>query len=149
MKWLLSIIFLLPILCFSQIKIDDVGDNWILRVDSALKVVKKYDSINYNKILTNCRKVSYWTGNFSTIEDNETILIPQKEIKYGSINNIAAILVHESTHLLIINKKLKYTASDEEVFCYYVELRFLEKIPNVESWLITNAKKMILFYGEK
>jgi hypothetical protein len=147
MKWLLSIIFLLPILCFSQIKIDDVGDNWILRVDSALKVVKKYDSINYNKILTNCRKVSYWTGNFSTIEDNETILIPQKEIKYGSINNIAAILVHESTHLLIINKKLKYTPSEEEVFCYYVELRFLEKIPNVESWLITNAKKMILFYG--
>ena len=147
MKWLLSIIFLLPILCFSQIKIDDVGDNWILRVDSALKVVKKYDSINYNKILTNCRKVSYWTSNFSTIEDNETILIPQKEIKYGSINNIAAILVHESTHLLIINKKLKYTPSEEEVFCYYVELRFLEKIPNVESWLITNAKKMILFYG--
>jgi hypothetical protein len=68
-------------------------------------------------------------------------------MKHSSINNIAAILVHESTHLLIINKKLKYTASDEEVICYYVELRFLEKIPNVESWLITNAKKMILFYG--
>jgi len=147
MKWLLSIIFFLPILCFSQIKIDDVGDNWKLRVDSALQVVKKYDSINYGKILTNCKKVSFWTGNFSTVEEGQTILITQKDMKYSSINNIAAILVHETIHLSIINNKLKYTPAEEEVFCYYVELRFLEKIPNVESWLITNAKKMIIFYG--
>jgi hypothetical protein len=67
-------------------------------------------------------------------------------MKHSSINNIAAILVHESTHLFIINKRLKYTPSDEEVFCYFVELRFLEKIPNVEDWLINNTKKMILYY---
>ena len=55
--------------------IDDVGDNWKLRVDSALQVVKKYDSINYGKILTNCKKVSFWNGSFSTVEDSQTILI--------------------------------------------------------------------------
>lgn len=126
--------------------IDDVGDNWKLRVDSALQVVKKYDSINYGKILTNCKKVSFWNGSFSTVEDSQTILITQKDMKHSSINNIAAILVHESTHLFIINKQLKYTPSDEEVFCYFVELRFLEKIPNVEDWLINNTKKMILYY---
>jgi len=126
--------------------IDDVGDNWKLRVDSALQVVKKYDSINYGKILTNCKKVSFWNGSFSTVEDSQTILITQKDMKHSSINNIAAILVHESTHLFIINKRLKYTPSDEEVFCYFVELRFLEKIPNVEDWLINNTKKMILYY---
>jgi len=126
--------------------IDDVGDNWKLRVDSALQVIKKYDSINYGKILTNCKKVSFWNGSFSTVEDSQTILITQKDMKHSSINNIAAILVHESTHLFIINKRLKYTPSDEEVFCYFVELRFLEKIPNVEDWLINNTKKMILYY---
>ena len=129
--------------------IDDVGDNWKLRVDSALQVVKKYDSINYGKILTNCKKVSFWNGSFSTVEDSQTILITQKDMKHSSINNIAAILVHESTHLFIINKRLKYTPSDEEVFCYFVELRFLEKIPNVEDWLINNTKKMILYYEKQ
>jgi hypothetical protein len=146
MKWLLSVIFLLPIFGHSQMVIDDVGDNWKLRVDSALQVVKKYDSINYGKILTNCKKVSFWNGSFSTVEDSQTILITQKDMKHSSINNIAAILVHESTHLFIINKRLKYTPSDEEVFCYFVELKFLEKIPNVEDWLINNTKKMILYY---
>jgi hypothetical protein len=146
MKWLLYVIFLLPIFGHSQMVIDDVGDNWKLRVDSALQVVKKYDSINYSKILTNCKKVSFWNGSFSTVEDSQTILITQKDMKHSSINNIAAILVHESTHLFIINKRLKYTPSDEEVFCYFVELRFLEKIPNVEDWLINNTKKMILYY---
>jgi hypothetical protein len=146
MKWLLYVIFLLPIFGHSQMVIDDVGDNWKLRVDSALQVVKKYDSVNYGKILTNCKKVSFWNGSFSTVEDSQTILITQKDMKHSSINNIAAILVHESTHLFIINKRLKYTPSDEEVFCYFVELRFLEKIPNVEDWLINNTKKMILYY---
>lgn len=126
--------------------IDDVGDNWKLRVDSALQVVKKYDSINYGKILTNCKKVSFWTGSFSTVEDSQTILITQKDMKHSSINNIAAILVHESTHLKIMNQKLRYTLIEEEIFCYHTELEFLRQIPNVEDWLINNTKKMILYY---
>lgn len=126
--------------------IDDVGDNWKLRVDSALQVVKKYDSINYGKILTNCKKVSFWTGSFSTVEDSQTILITQKDMKHSSINNIAAILVHESTHLKIMNQKLRYTLIEEEIFCYHTELKFLRRIPNVEDWLINNTKKMILYY---
>ena len=99
--------------------IDDVGDNWKLRVDSALQVVKKYDSINYGKILTNCKKVSFWNGSFSTVEDSQTILITQKDMKHSSINNIAAILVHESTHLKIMKQKLRYTLIEEEIFCYH------------------------------
>ena len=126
--------------------IDDVGDNWKLRVDSALQVVKKYDSINYGKILTNCKKVSFWTGSFSTVEDSQTILITQKDMKHSSVNNIAAILVHESTHLKIMNQKLRYTLIEEEIFCYHTELEFLRRIPNVEDWLINNTKKMILYY---
>ena len=63
-----------------------------------------------------------------------------------SINNIAAILVHESTHLKIMNQKLRYTLIEEEIFCYHTELEFLRQIPNVEDWLINNTKKMILYY---
>jgi len=126
--------------------IDDVGDNWKLRVDTALQVVKKYDTINYGKILTNCKKDSFWNGSFSTVEDSQTILITQKDMKHSSINNIAAILVHESTHLKIMNQKLRYTLIEEEIFCYHTELEFLRRIPNVEDWLINNTKKMILYY---
>ena len=146
MKWLVLILFNIPIFGYSQIKIDDVGDNWRLRVDSALQIVKKYDTTNYNVILKYCKNVSFWNGSFSTVEDSQTILITQKDMKHSSINNIAAILVHESTHLKIMNQKLRYTLIEEEIFCYHTELEFLRRIPNVEDWLINNTKKMILYY---
>ena len=147
MKWLLLIICLLPIFGYSQIVIDDVGDNWRLRVDSALQIVKKYDLISYDVILDNCKKISFWNGVYSTVEDSQTIVITRKDIKGSCLNNIAAILVHESTHLKIMKQKLKYDLIEEEIFCYYTELEFLRRIPNVEEWLINHTKKMIIYYG--
>lgn len=149
MKWLLLILCSLPIFGYSQITIDDVGDNWKLRVDSALQIVKKHDLVNYGIILDNCKKVSFWNGGYSTVEDSQTIVITRKDIKSSCLNNISAILVHEATHLKIINQKLKYTPIEEEIFCYYTELEFLRRIPNVEDWLINNAKKMIIYYGKQ
>ena len=146
MKWLVLILFNIPIFGYSQIKIDDVGDNWRLRVDSALQIVKKYDTTNYNVILKYCKNVSFWNGNFSTVEDSQTVVITRKDVIHSCLNNISAILVHESHHLRIINQKIKYTPIEEEVFCYYTELEFLKRIPNVEDWLINNAKKMIQYY---
>jgi len=149
MKWLILILFCIPIFGQSQIKIDDVGDNWRLRVDSALQIVKKYDTTNYNVILKYCKNVSFWNGNFSTVEDSQTVVITRKDVTHSCLNNISAILVHEATHLKIINQKLKYTPIEEEIFCYYTELEFLRRIPNVEDWLINNAKKMIIYYGKQ
>jgi len=149
MKWLLLIICLLPIFGYSQIVIDDVGDNWKLRVDSALQIVKKYDLVSYGVILDNCKKVLFWNGGYSTVEDSQTIVITRKDIQGSCLNNIAAILVHESTHLKIMKQKLTYTLIEEEIFCYYTELEFLRRIPNVEDWLINNTKKMILYYGRQ
>ena len=146
MKWLVLIIFYIPIFGYSQIKIDDVGDNWRLRVDSALQIVKKYDTTNYNVILKYCKNVSFWNGGYSTVEDSQTIVITRKDIKGSCLNNISAILVHESTHLKIMKQKITYTLNEEEIFCYYTELEFLRRIPNVEDWLITNTKKMIQYY---
>ena len=146
MKWLVLILFYIPIFGYSQIKIDDVGDNWRLRVDSALQIVKKYDTTNYNVILKYCKNVSFWNGGYSTVEDSQTIVITRKDIKGSCLNNISAILVHESTHLKIMKQKITYTLNEEEIFCYYTELEFLRRIPNVEDWLITNTKKMIQYY---
>jgi hypothetical protein len=48
-----------------------------------------------------------------------------------------------------MKQKLTYTLNEEEIFCYYIELEFLTRIPNVENWLINNTKKMILYYGRQ
>lgn len=148
MKWLFFILFFIPLFGYSQIKIDDVGDNWKLRVDSALQIIKKYDTNSYDVVLKYCKNVAFWNGNYSTVEDSETVVITRKDITNSCLNNISAILVHESTHLKIMNEKIKYTPYDEELFCYYTELEFLRKIPNVEFWLINHTKKMISYYGE-
>lgn len=147
----LYLLLLLTILfnpIYSQIKADDVGDGWKLRVDSALTLIKEIDYEKYVLIEEVCNHISYWNGGFSTIEDSTTILITQKDMLYGSINNIAAILVHESKHLFFLKNKIKLPPHDEELRCYKYELDFLVKIPNVEPWLILNAKDKIRLYSD-
>ena len=52
--------------CFSQIKIDDVGDGWKIKVDSAISLIKLVDPDKYEQLKSVCKHVSYWNGNFST-----------------------------------------------------------------------------------
>ena len=85
---LLFVVLFTPI--YSQVKIDDVGDGWKLRVDSAVALIRNTDLDKYGLLIKVCDHVSYWNGGFSTIEDSSTILITQKDMLYGSINNIAA-----------------------------------------------------------
>ena len=73
-------------------------------------------------------------------------MISQKDMNFNSINNIAAILVHESKHLFFLKHNCALTPNDEEIVCYRYELNFLGKIPNVEPWLIQNAKNKIKYY---
>jgi hypothetical protein len=142
---LFFVILFLPI--HSQVKIDDVGDGWKLRVDSAVALIRNTDSDKYKVLIEVCDHISYWNGGFSTIEDSSTILITQKDMLYGSINNIAAILIHETKHLFFLKNKLKLPPHEEELRCYKYELNFLNKVPNVESWLISNAKDKIRLYS--
>ncbi len=88
-----------------------------------------------------------WNGGFSTIEDTSTILITQRDMLYGSINNIAAIIIHESKHLFYLKNHIQLPPHEEELRCYKYELNFLNKIPNVEPWLISNAKEKIKLYS--
>jgi hypothetical protein len=64
----------------------------------------------------------------------------------GSINNIAAAIVHESFHMYRWNNNLERGMNIEECMGYTYELEFLMKIPNVEPFLIEHAKEMIEFY---
>ena len=131
---------------FGQLKVTDVGDGWKNKVDSALLIIKKYDLEKYNVVLETCTVIGYWNESFSTTEGDSVILISTKDMNYGNIYNIAAILVHESMHLYIKQLYVKLLPSNEEVLCYKYELNFLYNIPNVDQWLINNAISKINLY---
>lgn len=133
---------------YSQLKITDVGDGWKNKVDSALMIIKEYDLEKYNVILETCNVIGYWNESFSTTEGDSVILISTKDMNYGNIYNIAAILVHESMHLYIKQLYSKLSVGKEEVICYTYELNFLYKVPNVDQWLIENAVNKIKYYSK-
>jgi hypothetical protein len=149
MKQLLLCLSFIPFFTFSQIKIDDVGDGWKGKVEQALAIVKQYDTEKYNLLIESCTHISYSLLSFSTTENENTILISQKQIMAGNINDLAATLVHESLHLFILKNKLKIPENYEEVVCYTYELEMLLKIPNVEPWLVNHATKQIEFYSNR
>jgi hypothetical protein len=134
MKKLLSgLLFLFITLhSFGQLRVTDVGDGWKEKVDSALKIIQTYDIEKYNVIFETCTLIGYWNESFSTTEGDSVILISTKDINHASINNIAAILVHESMHLYIKQLYAKVSPNREETICYVYELNFLYKVPNVE-----------------
>lgn len=140
---------LIPMITYSQIQIDDVGDNWKQTVTRAIENIKQIDSIRYNILINTCTNVSFWNGDYSTTEDGKIILISQKDMKLNSLNNISAVLVHESYHLCILKNKIKLSIENEEYYTYLYELDFLLKIPNVEIGLIENCLKMIDAYKSK
>jgi len=137
----LSIFF--PFILSAQIKIDDVGDGWKNKVEQAIEVIKQYDPEKYTLLMENCEHISYSLLPFSTTETQNTILIAQKEIIAGNINDLAATLVHESLHLYFWRNNIVFPKNEEEILCYTYELELLFKIPDVESWLINHAKKQI------
>jgi hypothetical protein len=137
----LSIFF--PFILSAQIKIDDVGDGWKNKVEQAIEVIKQYDPEKYTLLMENCEHISYSLLPFSTTETQNTILIAQKEIIAGNINDLAATLVHESLHLYFWRNNIVFPKNEEEILCYTYELELLFKIPNVESWLVSHAKRQI------
>jgi hypothetical protein len=150
MKKLLSgLLFLFITLhSFGQLRVTDVGDGWKEKVDSALKIIQTYDIEKYNVILETCTLIGYWNESFSTTEGDSVILISTKDINHVSINNIAAILVHESMHLYIKQLYAKVSPNREETICYVYELNFLYKVPNAEIWLIENATNKMKYYSK-
>ena len=127
--------------------IDKAGDGWDLQIDSALKVLKNYDMDKYQMVVNNCHEVSFWISNFSsceyTAEGRGRVYVAVKDVKLGSINNLAVRLVHESLHLLLAKNGIVIPADQEENYCYRYELDFINKLPNPEPWLKQHALDQI------
>jgi hypothetical protein len=149
MKQLLSCLsFLLPFALSAQIKVMDVGDGWKDQVNYSLTVIKSIDSIKWKALEQYCSEIGYWNGEYSTSDGKSVIFISTREIKHGDLENIAAILVHESLHLYIANNNIPLDPNVEEILCYFYELEFLEKLEAKQS-LIDHAKKMIKYYSNR
>jgi hypothetical protein len=145
MRIILFIFAFLPIFAFGQIKIDKAGDDWDLKIDSAITLIKNTDT-NYYKILVEyCQHIEIWNGPFSTnyIDKEEgTIVVSVKDIQLNSINNLAAVLVHESCHLIFLKGGIIVDESKEELACYRYEYFFLTQLSNLEPWLLEHTLRM-------
>jgi len=146
MKWLLPLLLVLSQNCYAQIKVPDVGDGWKGKILLAIDKIHDCDSSKYTTLLSVCNEVEFWTGSFATI-DKQSILIPTTELKAGIINDLAAILIHESMHLHLKKNRIRPSVAEEERLCYEYELDFLQKIPGVELWLLNNCKQQIKMYS--
>jgi len=140
---LAALLFLLiPIFCKGQIIVDKAGDGWDLKIDSAINLIKKYDSTKYGLLLKVCDKVEFWNGSYSTNDGKKTIVVSTNDVKLNSINNLASVVIHESFHLYLSEKSLD--TKKEENMCYRYEFSFVEKLPNVEEWLWRHVLKQII-----
>ena len=143
-KFLIISFCYIPTILFSQIKIDDVGDNWKQKVEFSLEIIKNNDRPKYDTLLKYCNHITFWSGKFSTTEDKSTIMISQKDMVSNSSNNLSCVLVHESFHLKNYGKNLDNNF--EEYSAYEYELDFLKKLSGVESWLFTHIERMMSYY---
>lgn len=147
---IISIFLLITTSVFSQITVDDVGDGWKLKVDSALALIERTSPEHWSEVKEYCTNVTFWIGQFSTTTDSSTIMISKRDMNIGSVNNIACIIVHESRHLKIKSLKIQMDYNEEELNCYLWENDFLKLISNPEPWLVRHVIKCIIhFQGDK
>ena len=148
MRFIFAIV-LFPLLLSSQITIPNVGDGWKTKVQQAIEVIKKYDLHKYNVLIYECKQIDFGLASFATSDGKSTIILPVEVLNRGCINDIAACLVHESLHIQFSKAGNRLGEDFEEVICYRWELDFLQKIPNAERWLISNALYQIGVYSTR
>lgn len=143
-------IFLLlsiPIFSKAQIVIDSDNESYKRTISKALEKIALIDSIYYRRILDVCDTVLVRNSNFSTcgydLAGGGKIIISSKDLEIPLLDNICAVLIHESLHLRIDILGMNMNTDDEEIVCYSYELLFLLKIPNVDPGLIEHAKAQI------
>jgi len=144
----ISLLTILTISCQAQ-TIAKAGDGWDLKIDSAIQLIKATDSLKYVVFKDVCQRIDFWKSSFSSvsvIEGDYTILIADADIKLNSINNLAAVLVHESLHLMYIMEDARLTEKEEEYKCYLYELSFIKNLPTPEPWLTANVYEKIQLY---
>jgi hypothetical protein len=145
-RFLIALLFA-PLCASAQIKVDDVGDGWKAKVDSAILVIATVSPHAKALLDSTTIRIEFWLGDRSSTRPDPkgnrgTILLAVDEIELG-VMNIAAVLVHESFHLHIHRIKYKMSATDEEIAAYVWELAFLKQVVGCPAWLIRNAEFQI------
>jgi len=152
MKKLFLLLFLLPFSLFSQINVHKAGDGWDSIVYSAINLIKKTSPYHYAILKDVVQEVEFWNENYSSndvIEGKGVIVISTQDIKLNSINNIAAVLVHESYHLKFLKYGPMLRGYEEEFACYSHELKFLKSLPYVEPDLLAYTQEQVNFWNIK
>lgn len=144
MKWL-TIFLLFPINLFSQINIHKAGDGWDLKVKEALKLIETTSPTHYTLVEEVVQEIEFWNESYSSniIDNGKGVIVIAKGDVEVSINNIAAVIVHESYHLKVLNTKQQLYPSQEEYLSYKHELEFLKLLPNVEHFLVIHCIKQM------
>jgi len=109
-----------------------------------LSLIKTTDTNTFKFVNKHCKKISFWNGEFSTVEGSSTVTIAKGDMQLGSIENIACIIVHESKHLEIIQLGLEFPLQHEECICYLWEMDFIEKMKGEPEWIKENCLNMLL-----
>jgi hypothetical protein len=146
MRVVLILCLLLSNTVYSQITLPVTASQYVKTIDSAITLVKKIDINVYNRLDSMVDSIDMWLGAFSSCND-KTIYISREDVLLG-VQNVAAVLVHESQHLWIWNKGIEVDKPVEEIMCYKYELAFLNKIPNCETYLKKHAIKSILEFSK-
>ena len=127
----------------AQIVIDQAGDNWRAKVDSAITLIKTAPNLYYSELISVCDSVAFFNASFSSctgsLNQKGTIFVSANDVKLG-IQNIAAALVHESLHLRFVMKGYSLPPRKEEHLAYMYEWQFLKNLPGADPALIEYAK---------
>ena len=143
----ISFFLIIVNLTHSQISIDDIGDDWKLKVEKSLTLIKQTDPDKYDTLLKYCNHITFWNGSFSTVENSKTIMISQMDMKSNLINDISCVIVHESYHLKMFNVVNNDFCEERDAYKY--EIDFIRKLDNPEKWLLSHAIKMSEYFEEK
>ena len=111
-------------------------------------LIKKTSPEHWNEVSEYCNHITFWIGDFSTTTDTATVMISTKDMRIGSVNNLACIIVHEVHHLYILKTGRVLKPEEEELICYLWENEFLKKVPEAEEWLKRHVIKCIVIYSE-
>ena len=151
-------LLLLALICFTtnvnaQIKIDKAGDGWSDMVQQALDTISFYDPLTYETLIELCDHIMVWNGPISTnewdsVRQKGTIIISAADFKLKSVNNIAAVIVHESSHLDYRMFGTKVDPATEELDCYLDEFAFLRLLPYIEPWLMQHTLQMVVNFAQ-
>ena len=127
----------------AQIHIDQAGDDWRAKADSAISLIKTAPAFYYKGLLSVCDSISFFNASFSSCEGSlnqkGTIFVSANDVRLG-VQNIAAVLVHESLHLSLLMQGYSLPPRKEEHLAYMYEWQFLKNLPGADSALIEYAE---------